>query len=100
MTTERIVGDPGDHRVAVVLSLSGSIDIARVPAQIKDGAVYEMRPEGIPSNRDLIRSDASLKSFSRAWREFLSHVEALHPGAQTIDVVPAVPLSSPEIAAV
>ena len=53
-----------------------------------------MRPEGVPPNRDLIRSDASLKSFSRAWREFLRHVEALHPGAQTIDVVPAVPLSA------
>lgn len=93
-TTERVAGDGVEAQVTVLISLSGSIDIARVPAEIKSGAVYEMRPKGEPPNRDLIRSEASLKSFSHAWRAFLSTVEEKHPAAQVIHVVPAVPLSA------
>ena len=91
---ERLAGETGDRQVTILLSLSGSIDLARVPAELRAGCVYELRPDGVMPNRDLLRAQESLRNFAAAWRNFLSRVEADHKGATQLHVVPAVPLSA------
>lgn len=80
--------------VAVVFSVSGSIDFDRLPPEI-DGSytVYELRPTGLPVV-ELIRTQRSLDDFSQSWRHLLATIEAAHPGAPSISIFPAVPATA------
>lgn len=83
------------HQVAVLFSLSGTVDPARLPPTVADGAtIYELRPVGVTPNRELIRTRESLDRFTRCWADVLAEFEQRHPGLPAIDVFPAVPVTA------
>nr|WP_169310440.1 SAVED domain-containing protein [Rhodococcus oryzae] len=88
-------GGTDPHQVAVMFSVSGSIDIARLPASVDASTtVYEVRPIGVTPGPEIISSPGSLENFTRTWRDLLSHIEVDHPGIEEIDVLPAVPVTA------
>lgn len=81
-------------KVAVVFSVSGSIDFDRLPEEIDETyTVYEFRPAGLPVV-ELIKTQRCLDDFSQRWRHLLSTIEADHPGASEIAIFPAVPATA------
>ncbi|MEV6236588.1 SAVED domain-containing protein [Lentzea sp. NPDC051838] len=81
-------------KVAVVFSVSGSIDFDRLPAEFDETyTVYELRPAGLPVV-ELIKTQRCLDDFSQCWRHLLSTIEADHPGASDIAIFPAVPATA------
>jgi hypothetical protein len=76
--------------VAVMFSLSGSVDIDRLPPEVDETfTVFELRPAGLPVV-ELIKTQQCLDDFSQCWRYLLSTIEAEHPGAEEISIFPAV----------
>lgn len=86
----------GDRRrVAVLLSVSGTVDPGRLPTDVDDRyTLYELAPVGTIPTPALIDNAATLDAFSRAWRDVLAVIEADHRGAPAIDVFPAVPAAA------
>lgn len=85
-------GDVG--RVALVASISGSVAVSRLPADLDDVTVYEIRPVGRTPDRDIFAARGSLDAFTACYHRFLSELEHEHPTIETLDVVPAVPLTA------
>jgi hypothetical protein len=80
------------QRVAVLLSVSGTVDAGKLPTEIDDRySVYELSVADEVPAPGLIANPSSLKSFELSWRGLLAHIEAKHPGVQGIPVFPAVP---------
>jgi hypothetical protein len=83
------------HRVSVMFSVSGSIDVDRLPADIAATAtIYEVHPVGVTPGIDVVRTQATLDNFARTWRNLLSQFERDHPGLPAIDVFAAVPVTA------
>nr|WP_245757360.1 SAVED domain-containing protein [Amycolatopsis xylanica] len=86
----RVGKDP--TRVAILCSISGSIDINRLPPEVLDShTIYELRPNTMLPTPELISTKAALDQFSQAWRILLSTIEVDHPGVSAIPIFPAVP---------
>jgi SMODS-associated and fused to various effectors sensor domain len=93
VTPVRAGTDP--HRVAVLFSISGSIDIYRLPADLAATAtIYEVHPVGVTPGIDVVRTQAPLDNFARAWRNLLSQFERDHPGLPAIHAFAAVPVTA------
>jgi hypothetical protein len=87
----------GDDKsnVAVVLSLSGRIQLDQLPTEILNRfTIYSLGPEGAEPGRSLISSKSSLDQFRQTYSGLLRHIEANHPSARAIHVFPAVPISA------
>jgi hypothetical protein len=84
--------DPG--RVTLVVSVSGSVDVGRLPDELAETTVYRIRPTEATPNPDILRAEASLGHFASCYRSFLSLVEQEHPKTEVIAVVPAAPVSA------
>lgn len=79
-------------RVAILCSISGSVDINRLPPDVLDShTIYELRPTTVLPTPELITTQATLDQFSQTWRTLLSTIEVDHPGAPAIPIFPAVP---------
>ncbi len=79
-------------RVALVLSLSGVIDLARLPAAIDDTfTVVELTLKGIAPTPDFLRRREDLVAFGIAYRHVLARIVREHPGAKELHLFPAVP---------
>lgn len=88
----RIVEGSDRAKVAVLLSVSGTVDPARLPAEIDSRySIYELTPAGVVGAPALITTPATLDAFSRAWRQILARIEVDHRGADSIAVFAAVP---------
>lgn len=82
-------------KVALLVSVSGSIDQDRLPNGVDDRyTIYEIRPTGALPAPGLIGSADALDAFSRTWREVLATVEAQHPGVQNLPTFSAVPAAA------
>jgi hypothetical protein len=82
-------------KVALLISVSGSVDQDRLPEEIDDNyTIYELRPAEILPAPGLIGNAESLEAFSRCWREVLANVEAQHHGVQEIPTFSAVPAAA------
>jgi hypothetical protein len=82
-------------KVAVAFSISGSIDLERLPSSVDETVtVYEVRPNGAIPSPDVLATVEALDNFTKAWRGLLAHTEAAHPGLAQIDVFPAVPVTA------
>jgi len=82
-------------KVAIVFSISGPIDLNRLPASaVENATVYEVRPVGVTPSPDVLATTAALDNFARAWRGLLAHMEAQHPGLPAVDVFPAAPVTA------
>lgn len=87
------VRDGIGDRVALTLSVSGTVIEERLPPDIDDATVYDIHPVGQVGDRDIFSAHGSLESFTTCYHRFLSEFEAAHPGAAAIDVFPAVPVT-------
>ena len=82
-------------KVAVVFSVSGSIDLNRLPSSADETVtVYEVRPAAVRPSPDVLATAAALDNFTKAWRGLLAHTEAEHPGLAQVEVFPAVPVTA------
>lgn len=92
-STGLIAGSVDDTVVTLTLSLSGHVQLADLPAELRSGATYEMTPMDADPIPGLVRSRETLRLFSGAYARFLAAVERDHPEATAINLVPAVGLS-------
>jgi hypothetical protein len=83
-------------RVAIIINLSGTIDLAELPAeQQTDSTVYLITPsEPAVAGPGVVTSPVTLANFGRVMRELLAIVEHDHGRIERVDVFAAVPLSA------
>lgn len=78
--------------VAAVISLSGTINAAALPAHIDESfTIYTLGPNGVAPNPSLIRTRPDLHAFRATYRQLLADIVRDHPGIEAIHVFPAVP---------
>ena len=83
-------GNP--KRVAVIVSLSGSIKLEDLPADIQNGStIYELTVEGVTPSPTILRRREDLEAFRVAYQELLGTIGQQHGRLDTIDFFPAVP---------
>jgi hypothetical protein len=79
-------------KVALVLSLSGVVDLASLPPEIDEAfCVYEIRLVSEEPNRRFLRQKSDLTEFRRVYEAFLAHVVAYHASLAELHMFPAVP---------
>jgi hypothetical protein len=78
--------------VALVLSLSGKIDLDHLPDAVKNEAtIYEMTLDGVAPNTGFLRSRQDLKNFRDAYQRALREIGAAHGKLDELHLFPAVP---------
>ena len=83
------------ERVALLVSLSGTIDQARLPKTVTaDTTIYTIKPTDADATPDTFRNRGAVDAFAASYRNFLATIERDHPGLEGIDVFPAVPLAA------
>lgn len=83
------------QNVVLILSISGSIDLNALPAEISEGCnIYEIKPIGTTPNRNILRNKISYENFNRAYHDFLSQMEVMHKSCTEIHLFPAVPVTA------
>jgi len=85
----------GSERVALLVSISGTIDTARLPETVTpEATIYTIRPIGSAATPDVFRNRGAVGAFATTYRTFLATIERDHPGLKAIDVFAAVPLAA------
>lgn len=80
--------------VALILSLSGTIDLVSLPADITESCnIYEIRPLVTIPNRNIFRNKVSYENFTKSYHQFLSQLEIDHKGCKNIHLFSAIPVS-------
>lgn len=80
------------EKMALVLSLSGTIDQATLPAHIDHSySVYEISLCGAVPHTGFLRQREDLDEFRKVYRELLALLRKKHPSARELHVFPAVP---------
>jgi hypothetical protein len=88
--TEKLQEGSDRERVALVLSLSGSIDRSDLPGEIDDSfTIYEVRPT-TSAGPNLIASVGDLALVEQHLRDVLAMIEEQHGKIDTLSVFPAV----------
>ena len=78
--------------MAVIVSLSGSIKLADLPADIRDSAtIYELTTDGVTPSPTVLRRREDLEAFRMAYQELLGTIGQQHGRLDAIDFFPAVP---------
>jgi len=81
--------------VTLILNLSGSIDLSKLPLDISsDVNTYIIEPSNSIPNRDILRNRKSYENFVQTYHNFLSQIEIKHKSCSTIHLFPAVPISA------
>ena len=79
-------------RVALVLSLSGAVDLGKLPPTIDmTFNIIELTLRGRNPSPDFLRRRDDLAAFSTAYRQAIAHICLEHPEATEIHLFPAVP---------
>lgn len=79
-------------KVALVLSLSGAIDIKNMPADItNDGTVYELTLDGTAPHPGFLSRLEDLKNFRDAYQRALREIGTNHGKIEYLHLFPAVP---------
>ncbi len=82
-------------KVAVLVSLSGTVDAARLPPDVDASwTVYELTLTNMSEGVETICSQAALDNFTRCWRDLLAALERDHAGVDSVSVFPAVPVTA------
>ncbi len=83
-------------RVALLLSLSGTIKLDELPASIDSTwNIYEIRPDApTESGPNLIASRKTLREFEGALRRLLATIEKNHGKIPSVAFFPAIPVSA------
>lgn len=78
--------------VALLVSISGTVETASLPSQIdKKFWLYEIRPKGMKSDTNCLKTRECLENFKRVYEEWLREVRRKHYPLGEIHVFPAVP---------
>jgi SMODS-associated and fused to various effectors sensor domain len=90
---ERLLRQGTDpSRVALVLSLSGTIGLARLPANVDATfTVFELTLADRNPNPDFLRRRDDLVAFATIYRRMFSNIEQVCPSATEVHLFPAVP---------
>jgi hypothetical protein len=86
-------GEGGDEScAALIVSVSGSIDITHLPREIADRcSVFEIRVRGQTPNPDALRQRDDLEGFRTKYRKFLAELGRDQPQIKELHIFPAVP---------
>jgi hypothetical protein len=90
---ERLLRQGTDpSRVALVLSLSGTIDSARLPTSIDATfTIFELTLADQTPNPDFLRRRDDLIAFATTYRRVFAHIEKACPTVTEVHLFPAVP---------
>ena len=81
-------------KVALVLSVSGKILRAELPKHIgEDFYIYEIMPEEIKPNREVVSLESTLSAFRTVYQRLLREIERSHKETEEIHLFPAIPVS-------
>jgi hypothetical protein len=90
-TTTRL-RDGAGRKVVVILSVSGKLSLADVPAGLGAGtAVYEIAVEGLVPGLTVLRRREDLEGFRTAYRALLAELRVRHGVGCELHLQPAVP---------
>lgn len=88
----RLTEGSNPKKVALVLSLSGSIDFNTLPEDFKnDATVYELTLNGMAPNPGFLRQEQDLKNFRDAYQRALREIGTNHGKIEQLHLFPAVP---------
>jgi SMODS-associated and fused to various effectors sensor domain/HNH endonuclease len=88
-----VQGGTDRSQVAIILSLSGTIDRSTLPAEIDTSfAVYEMGLEGQEPTPTFLNTKADLGAFQTRYREAIAAIVREHGLIEEVAVFPAVPV--------
>jgi hypothetical protein len=80
------------EKVALILSLSGTIDPATLPAHIDHGySIYEISLCDAVPHTGFLRQREDLDEFRKVYRELLALLRKKHPTSRELHMFPAVP---------
>lgn len=80
--------------LVLVLSLSGTISLADLPAEVAEFPVHELRPVGVTPNPNLFRSRATLDAFIRTFQDLLAELERTDKTIDGIHLFCAAPITA------
>ncbi|MGV3615272.1 MAG: SAVED domain-containing protein [Fimbriimonas sp.] len=80
--------------VALVLSISGTIDVASLPLDAADMPLYVIRPLDCTPDPDIFSSKEVLDAFALTYRNFLGKLEQTHKSEEVIHLFASAPLSA------
>ena len=79
-------------KVALVLSLSGTIRLQDLPADIRrSSAIYEITLNGMTPQTTFLQQKRDLDAFRAVYQEAIATILQTHGPLDTIDLFPAVP---------
>lgn len=79
-------------KVGLLLSLSGVVDRAAIPAEVfQSFTLHELILTSETPNRSFLRRREDLEEFRKTYEKFLSELVSTHPGLTELHVFPAVP---------
>lgn len=88
----RLLKGGDKSKVALVLSLSGTISLRDLPAETQaSSTVYEMTLDHLTPNPTFLQTRRDLDAFRVAYPEAIALIVKNHPGVTEIDLFPAVP---------
>lgn len=80
--------------ICVIISLSGTINRARLPVALMGMPLISVVPEGAEPGPDIIDSQITLEAFSAAWRGALASIEWRWPNAKRLHIIAATPATA------
>ncbi|WP_276967311.1 HNH endonuclease [Chryseobacterium sp.] len=81
--------------VILILSLSGSIDLDKLPADlISSASIYLIKPVNTVPNRDIFLSKKTYENFVKMYHQFLSSLEIEQKSCKNLHLFPAIPISA------
>lgn len=84
--------DGDDSRVALLVNVSGTNGLDRLPSEYARATVYELAPIGREPDRTLIRKREDLENFRAAYRETIEEIRRAHGDPSEVGLFPAVPI--------
>ena len=78
-------------RVALVVSVSGSVKLGDLPADLRGATVYELSVTGTTPSPTLLRTRKDLEAFRLSLLDAISDIQKRHGILEVIDLFPAVP---------
>lgn len=84
---------PGEGDPVVTISLSGPVDVAALPPELRGRPRYDLRANGVGLSPTILQSAKDLDVFTDAWRGLLARLEDDHR-SQPISLLMAVPAAA------
>ena len=81
-------------KIALILSISGKIARAQLPAYITDEfIIYEIMPKEVDPTRNTVNLESTLVAFRTIYQKLMRQIEGSCKNAKKIHLFPAIPVS-------